>query len=171
MEAVRKLCLLAHTCPISMLVFQFRLSPLSFYDKIPSMNNSWGVPTIRLFKKWWGAAVMKACLALLRLSVSRMLVSSLALGSHERISLSPNDGAALREKRGENKNEACGAGVWKTGTTETPHHQLHHYHHPHQPRLGAVTDGFSCQSSGKISRPPVWARSPLIIDGAYSGAL
>lgn len=34
------------------------------------------------------------------------------------------------------------------------------------PRLRAVTGGFSCRSLGEISRLPVWARSPLIIDGA-----
>lgn len=63
----------------------------------------------------------------------------LIAGSHERTSLSPNDGAVLQEKRGENKAEACGAGVWKTGTTETHHHQLHHYRHPHLRDLAQAT--------------------------------
>lgn len=35
------------------------------------------------------------------------------------------------ERKEEKTTEACGAGVWKTETTETPHHQLHHYRHPH----------------------------------------
>lgn len=43
--------------------------------------------------------------------------------------------SALREKRRENKTEACGAGGWKTGNTETPHH----YCHPHLRDLAQAT--------------------------------
>lgn len=108
MEAVRKLnsvCLLTHACPISVLVFQFRLSPLSFYDKIPSVNNSWGVPTIRLFKKWWGAAVMKACLAFECLSNAGLIAGPGF--TWKNISVAQRRCSATREKRRKQKR-----GLW-----------------------------------------------------------